>query len=73
MLEMAGKGDVDMHSLGESFKRRQTQENIIVGGNEEEETIDVLIAKLAKKGKKVKVLDSETPDHVSGKAQNLNS
>lgn len=52
-----------MHDLGKSIKAVNQDQNIVVGGkSHSEETVDVLLEKLAKKGKRVKLLDdTHTP------------
>lgn len=37
--------------------RRQTQEHIVTAANMEEESVDQLLEKLAKKGKKIKIIN----------------
>jgi hypothetical protein len=44
--------------LGEEL-HRMSSKDVVMGGNEGEETVDILLQKLARKGKRVKILDDE--------------
>jgi len=62
MLEAANNGEhISMEGLGSSFKRLPTKEHLVMGG-EQEESVDDLLDKLARKGKKVKVIEGHEDD-----------
>ncbi len=59
IIEQSKKGQqISMQDLGQSIKMINKDQNIMMGGeSHKEETVDELLEKLAKKGKKVKLLD----------------
>jgi len=62
LLEQAqtGGGSVQASKVDLKMMRMPTQEHLMLGG--EDETVDSLLSKLAKKGKKVKLLEEGGPD-----------
>jgi kinesin family protein 3/17 len=54
-----GGGQINLEGsgLGVKLMRRPTEEHVVVGGDDE--SVDVLLEKLARKGKKVKILNDD--------------
>ena len=72
MLEGNGSGGaIDQKMLGAELNRMYSTKDVVVGGNEGEETVDELLQKLAKKGKKVKIInDNDNEDEYGGDGGN---
>ena len=72
MLEGNGSGGaIDQKMLGAELNRMSSTKDVVVGGNEGEETVDELLQKLAKKGKKVKIInDNDNEDEYGGDGGN---
>lgn len=62
LLENNPGAVIDTKGLGDSFKRAPSNKEHLIVGGAGEESVDELLAKLAKKGKKVHLIDDEDAD-----------